>query len=290
MEPCGTGSVKSGEPFMSTSERVGDEVVTAKHPAPFTDVIIERFAHIVGEYVAERETKSVQILDPFAGIGGIHKIPGLLGPVSVAVETVGVEIEENWANAHPLTLVGDATALPFVDDSFDFVMTSCCYGNRMADHHDAKDDSKRITYRHCYGEELQENNAGMMQWTDAKYKTLHRKAWMEARRVLKPDGIFVLNISNHIRKGKIMRVVEWHLATLLDMGLSVEYVERIHTPRMGFGQNGQLRVNHEHIIVMHNSDEVLLKSGPTALQWEEWVLTATPEALFCTQDKLKERG
>ena len=87
-----------------------------------------------------------------------------------------------------------------------------------------------------------------------------------------------------------MRVVDWHLATLLDMGLSVEYVERIHTPRMGFGQNGQLRVDHEHIIVMHNSVDALVTPGPTALQWEEWVLTATPDDLFCTQEALKERG
>ena len=53
----------------------------------------------------------------------------------------------------------------------------------MADHHDAKDDSRRITYRHCYGKELQENNAGMLQWTDSTYKVLHRRAWLEARRV-----------------------------------------------------------------------------------------------------------
>lgn len=47
-----------------------------------------------------------------------------------------------------VTVIGDATRLPFDNRMFDAVITSPTYGNRMADHHDAQDGSKRITYRH----------------------------------------------------------------------------------------------------------------------------------------------
>lgn len=47
-----------------------------------------------------------------------------------------------------VTIVGDATSLPFPDEAFDAIITSPTYGNRMADHHDARDNSRRLTYRH----------------------------------------------------------------------------------------------------------------------------------------------
>ena len=45
-------------------------------------------------------------------------------------------------------MIGDATALPFADWTFDAVITSPTYGNRMADHHNAQDGSRRVSYRH----------------------------------------------------------------------------------------------------------------------------------------------
>ena len=66
------------------------------HPAPFTDSIIERFAVIVHDYAAAGAR--VRVLDPFAGIGGIHKIPELLRAGDVHVDTVGVELEPGWAS------------------------------------------------------------------------------------------------------------------------------------------------------------------------------------------------
>jgi hypothetical protein len=47
-----------------------------------------------------------------AGTGVIHELPN---------ETIGVEIEPEWASMHPDTIVGDATRLPFPAESFDAV-------------------------------------------------------------------------------------------------------------------------------------------------------------------------
>src|SRR5437868_9381022 len=102
------------------------------------------------------------VLDPFAGVGGIHTLAAL----GIA-HTVGVELEPECALQHPRNIVGSALALPFPDDTFDAIVTSPCYGNRMADHHDAKDASRRNTYTHALGRPLAFANAGSLQWGDS---------------------------------------------------------------------------------------------------------------------------
>ncbi len=90
-----------------------------------------------------------------------------------------------------------------------------------------------------------------MQWGQ-EYREFHFEAWSEALCVLKPGGIFVVNISNRIRACKVMPVVEWHLKCLLTLGLFVEYVEQVETARMRRGAHQQLRVPYEHILVMRS--------------------------------------
>lgn len=126
------------------------------------------------------------VLDPFAGVGRIHELerPGRV--------TVGVEIELEWAATHPHTVCGDSTSLPFPNETFDYIATSPTYGNRMADHHNARDDSRRFTYKHMLGRDLHPNNSGRMQW-GAPYRRLHETVWAECWRVLKPDGRLIIN-------------------------------------------------------------------------------------------------
>lgn len=213
------------------------------HPARFSDTILGEVRDVVTpEIFHDGYNQSIRVLDPFAGTGRIHAL------ASPWIDTVGVELEPEWADMHEGTIVGDATALPFATESFDVVATSPCYGNRMADHHNAKDDSKRITYRHSLGRKLSYNNAGAMQWGD-EYKFLHTLAWFEAYRVLIPRGLMVVNLSNHIRKGKIAKVTEWHLGILSGLFL-LEEVRRVRTPRMRRGANYDLRVDHENILVL----------------------------------------
>lgn len=119
----------------------------------------------------------------------------------------------------------------------------------MADHHDARDGSRRTTYRHLLGRPLSAGNAGAMQWGEP-YRELHRRAWGEVRRVLVPDGLFILNAKDHVRGGAPVPVVGWHLETLA--GLGFEEVERHEVPTPGnrYGANRSARVAHEVVAVL----------------------------------------
>ena len=209
-----------------------------RHPAKFSDPILD----VIARYLQPEWN----VLDPFAGVGRVHELGERVG-----CRTVGVEIEPEWANVHPKTVVGDALRLPEEwTGVFDAIVTSPTYGNRMADHHEAKDGSRRITYRHTLGRALSDNNSGQLQW-GKKYRSFHERAWNEAVRVLRVDGVFVLNISDHVRAGKVMPVTAWHLAVLRGK-CGLELVERVEveTTRMRFGENREMRVAHETVAVL----------------------------------------
>ena len=194
------------------------------------------------------------MLDPFAGVGGVHNLDPHGDPQRAGfgadndwIDTIGLELEPEWAHQHPWTMVGDATALPFRDCTFDVVVTSPTYGNRMADHHNGRDGSKRITYTHTLGRPLTPGNSGAMHWGEG-YRTLHSQVWKQVDRVLRPGAFLVLNVSNHIRKGNEIGVSEWHRDTLMKMGFTVTDEVEVQTPRMGFGANRETRVGFEHVI------------------------------------------
>lgn len=185
-----------------------------EHPAKFSPAVLDALEEIVADE-ALRLGRLVRVLDPFAGVGRIHLLSG---------QTVGVELEPDWAIADPRTLVGDALHLPFPDEAFDVVATSPCYGNRLADQHDARDVCKacngegtlerlatpeevdagcelgiafdrcksckgeglarRNTYRHRLGRPLSPGSSAGMQWGKT-YREFHGAAWREAIRVLR---------------------------------------------------------------------------------------------------------
>lgn len=219
---------------------------TVKHPAKFSETVIsamrEELELEAGRRVFAGHGAPFRLLDPFAGVGGIHHL------AEADWETVGVELEPEWAAAHPRTIVGDATRLPFPSRSFDALVTSPAYGNRMADKYDGRDGSKRMTYRLSLGRLLSEGNGAALQWGD-EYRHLHRKAWHEGFRVLRYGGLALVNVSDHMRKGQRVPVVGWHTRTLHEVGFKIEKVVPVGTPRYRFGANREERVDGERIIV-----------------------------------------
>jgi SAM-dependent methyltransferase len=217
------------------------------HPARFTWDLLPVFSTaLVGLADTDDEgvvLSRIRVLDPFAGTGRIHKLAEL-GPY----DTIGIEIEPEWAAMHERTFRGNALALQFEADSFDAVVTSPTYGNRFADKHTPKDASRRRGYTHDLGRQLHEANSGAMQWGE-QYRDFHRLAWAEVRRVLKPEGRFVLNLKDHIRKGDRQYVAGWHVTELCRMGFDLLMHTEVEARGMRDGANHDLRVPAEQVYV-----------------------------------------
>lgn len=204
-----------------------------RHPAKYSEGILDLLI---------KKVPPGLVLDPMAGVGNIHR----LGPQR---ETFGIEIEPEWANLHPRTICGDALALPFADNTFDSIVVSPTYGNRTADSHKARDDSTRHTYTHYLGRKLAPTNSGQLQW-GSSYRSFHLAAWEESARVLKPEGQFWLNVSDHIRNKKVQHVSDWHVYALEFLGFRLKKRFTVETKRLRHGQNYDQRVDHENIFVL----------------------------------------
>lgn len=213
------------------------------HPAPFSAEILRLVAN---QDLLPRGL----ILDPFAGVGRIHRL------ADAEHHTIGIEIEDIWEQHHPRTLRGNALQLPFRDEAFDGVFTSPVYGNRMSDHHTARDHSLRRSYTHdlqrAAGDitrRLHPANSGLLFAWQPSYWSFHKAAWAEVRRVLKPGARFLLNVSDCIRQKKVVPVVTHHAVVCGNLGF--EFIDEllIETPRMKYGENANERVPAEKLLV-----------------------------------------
>jgi hypothetical protein len=210
------------------------------HPARYSLELVDLFRQLLTAY----SHLGVKVLDPFAGPGGIHDL-------HPEFDTVGIEREPEWANLHPRNRIGNALDLPFDVDSFDAIATSPTYGNRFADSHNASDPERRRSYTHDLGHDLSPENSGVLHWRtspagkeaigSADYRAFHERAWDEAVLVLRPGGLFILNICDHVRDGLIQPVAAWHTWCL--GRLNLDYVESrsVPTRKLRQGTNGELR-------------------------------------------------
>ena len=216
-----------------------------KHPATYSKGMIALFAELL-----QAIPLGSRVLDPFAGVGTIHEL------VIDGYDTVGVELEPEWAKQHPRTVVGDARNLPFGDASFQAAVTSPTYGNRMADNI-LRDKWTRRTYAQMLGRRLSHGNSGSMQW-GWKYRQLHQEAWLEVRRVLEPGGLFILNLRDHIRRGQLMPVTGWHATFLIRNGFELLNALGHYAPGYGMGSKGQRKRpgNTETVFLFRKLDAI----------------------------------
>jgi ParB-like chromosome segregation protein Spo0J len=196
-------------PMPVPKKRVADDV--PPHPATFPRAVMEVFAELIPD-------DSI-VLDPFAGVGTIHELHLVRGII-----TNGIELEPEWAAAHPRTICGDsqraAELLPGI--AVDVIATSPAYGNRLADSYNASDPHARRSYSIDIGRPLSaDSGAGLHFDKDGRYETLHRNVWGSVTSMLEPGGLFLLNCKDFKRAGKVMPVTGWHIRCLTDLGLRV---------------------------------------------------------------------
>lgn len=211
------------------------------NPAKFSPQILD----VIREQIQTYNVQGVA-LDPFAGTGRVHQ---LAGP---GLRTVGVEIEPEWAAYHPDTRCGDSRKLMSLfkpGESFDAIITSPTYGNRMADHHEAKDDSVRNTYRHKLGRMPSEGSTAVLQWGEA-YRELHKEIYRACHLKLNRDAVVILNVKDHVRGGEVVQVSEWHKLAWAMMGWTPLDTIQVPVTGNGYGANGKARVPHEDVHVM----------------------------------------
>lgn len=228
--------------------------VPVKHPARYTRSILD----VLSLYLKP----GMRVLDPFGGVGTLNK----LSYTGAQIYTGEIEYRVCEQGAGFRKLCADAQLLPFANESFDAIVTSPTYGNRMADitldepssqklycDDQSKHKWKRNTYSSNFGFHLHDQNTGGMQWGE-DYRNIHRTAYLESNRLLRRGGLMIVNISDHIRNFQRVYVSKWHYETLKECGFKYQNCRAVKTPRLTFGANSELRTACEYIFVLRKPD------------------------------------
>jgi hypothetical protein len=144
---------------------------------------------------------------------------------------------------------------------FDVVATSPTYGNRMADHHDAHDGSRRRSYRHDLGRMPTPGSSTVMHW-GPDYWAFHAEAYRLIYRVLVPGGLFLLNVSDFYAKKALVPAVAWHRGAAMGAGLDMAGRDvRVPTHRLnGHGdETTAARADAEYILRLRKPPKIVLE-------------------------------
>lgn len=216
------------------------------HPAKFTSNQIEQIASAIAEEFGD--DKAIKILDPYAGVGKVYELQEYGHFVQ------GIEIELEWARQHPNTVCDDShrwMSLVY-RNSFHAVVTSYVFPNRMTDHHNAKDGSKRHSYKHYLGRDPSKGSSATLGW-GKKWRQFHREGFRLMSRVVKKNGLIIIDSKNCYKKGELVMVNEWTIRTLAKMGFPLLQVRPVFTRGLTHGKNYEDRTDRHLIIVVRNS-------------------------------------
>lgn len=227
-----------------------------EHPAKFNQPVLDEIDRLIDTY--GRALSDGYALDPFAGVGGVLQLKA-----APMWPWILVEIEPEWAGECELQTIthdiqgavicGDWLTLshhPSWAGDVSLVVTSPTYGNRMADKHQPspEDTSLRITYTYRLGRRVNDASSAGMQWGDG-YRAFHKTAWLRVWDVMRPGGLFVLNLKDHVRKDEVQPVTAWHKATVKALGFEMIEERWVGVKGMRFGANNKARVEHESVIL-----------------------------------------
>lgn len=262
----------------------GDSLV--RHPA--------KYSAALRPVIAELISRQTGVVDQFGGVGGIHSVAEEAGvPLSIAVE-IELEWASQWESTDDrFTICGDSRNLASLIQGtgrlVDAVAFSPDYGNRMADHHEAKDKSKRNTYRHYLGRMPSEGATTVTYFQkggkNTQYEEMHAAIWKQVHSLMTGPSAtgspshrrVVCNVSDFLRTqsserrqplSKYERVVEttdkmeaagrhrvqclavdWHADMGESVGFRLEDRIQVATKRNRLGANRDVRVECEEVLV-----------------------------------------
>lgn len=196
------------------------------------------------ELVAKYLRPGALILDPMAGLGGVHYLRHLVDEV----KTVGVEIEPEWSS-HPFTICADSTrdlVKLFGVNRFDAIVSVPPIGNYTSK---PSPTPRLSTYRDALGRPLHPRNAARFFFHNDQHKELLADIWRQSVEVLKPGGHVYFLGRSFFRRQRNQDGTMFHLQTLHDLGLWESWVEPV---KYGFygGLNGHHRVQNPYLCVM----------------------------------------
>lgn len=229
------------------------------HPARFSKEIIDVMVEILQGY--QSVTPIQHLHDPFAGTG--ERLWELAGRLEPRPWITGTEIEPEFI-VNPWIRVGDATDPTTYPTPPYVIITSPSYPNGIADHWEAKDDSRRNTYRAAlktilgYDRSLSINNLGRYGYRGTGSLSSKRaKYWQLADRCIcnwSGATMVLLNVSDFMwSKGgfdHIEPVVASWRAIMEKHGWEAKSVVPVGTPRLRYGTGSDKRVEVEKILVM----------------------------------------
>jgi hypothetical protein len=211
-----------------------------KHPAPFTDSIIDTLRLLLREH--DRRPAWCAVHDPFAGEG--RKLGALCDQLGVLF--TGTDLE-TWRDRDSRVQAGDSTDPATYPRHLHVIVTSPTYNNGVNDHFQPKDSSRRLTYRVRLGRPLQLSNTG--RYSGRGSKRGEREYWRITREVVAiwPRRVFV-NVKDSTRGDDVYPLVQMWTDLLVEFGYEVERVD-VECPGWRFGTNSQARADTEAILI-----------------------------------------
>lgn len=217
------------------------EPTANKHPAPFSEPIIEALADLIPEHVPPGWI----VHDPFAGEG--KRLGALCDRLGYKFS--GSDLEP-WLDADPRVDVGDSTrfnSYPFWTGRPFSVVTSPTYNNGLNDHFKPGDTSRRLTYRVAAGRELHPHNTG--RYSGRGSKAAEAAYWELTKQCVKHwPSVALVNVKDSVRAGEVYPLVV-HWADLLEgVGYTVDQ-HMVECPGWRFGANSAARADSESILI-----------------------------------------
>jgi hypothetical protein len=213
-------------------------VSAGKHPAPFSEPIIDALRVLLPAEVSE----DTIVHDPFAGEG--LRLGRLCDELGYAFS--GADLE-HWQGSDSRVVQADSTRPSSYPEKPFVVVTSPTYNNGVNDHFQPSDSSRRLTYRVAAGHALHTNNTGRYSGRGSVKGEL--AYWKITRRCIRwwPD-LAIVNVKDSIRSGQVYPLVDLWRTLLRGSGYGVKRYD-VECPGWRYGENSDVRVDSEAILV-----------------------------------------